>query len=250
MSDPDNRELSLALDDARLPGALAELGRGTVRSDVRLGGGLELTRFDARWPSLTAAASGRVRDDGAIEFTGRVDADLAGLGPALKISGMAGRATLTADGRGRAEAIEAAGAVRASRIQVRGAAVSDVELPFRLSRSSVRIERARARLGASLVSADASAAWKGTGPLTADSLARDTQVTADVRAPAARLEDLAPFLPAALQGRGELTLTARAEGTPRAWRGTGTLTSPLLQLGAGPLRQLRPRSRPIRRASR
>jgi autotransporter translocation and assembly factor TamB len=236
---PDNRELSLALDNARLPGALAELGPGTVRSDVRLGGGLEVTRFDARWPSLTAAASGRVRDDGAIEFTGRVDADLAGLGPALEISGMAGRATLTVDGSGRGEAIEAAGAARASAIQVRGAAVSEVELPFRVSRSSVRIERARARLGASRVSADASAAWKGTGPMTADSLAHDMQVTVDVRAPAARLEDLAALLPAALQGSGELALAARAEGTPRAWRGTGTLTSPLVRLGGGPLRQLR-----------
>jgi hypothetical protein len=54
-----------------------------------------------------------------------------------------------------------------------------------------------------------------------------------------RLEDLAPFLPAALQGRGELALAARAEGTPRAWRGTGTFTSPLVELAAGPLKQLR-----------
>src|SRR5262249_50512779 len=143
------------------------------------------------------------------------------------------------EARGRGDAIEAAGAVRAPRIQVGGLAVSDVELPFRLSRSSARIERAQAKLGASRITADGSAIWKGNGALTADSLARDTLVTADVRVPAARLQDLAPLLPAALGGRGEFAVTAHAEGTPRAWRGSGTLTSALLEASAGPLRQLR-----------
>ena len=240
LAGPDDRGLALALENARLPGPLAELGQGTVRSEMRLGGGgLELMRLDARWPRLTAVASGRAHGDGAIELSGRVDADLAGLGPLIGISGMMGRATLTADARGRGQAIEAAGAVRAPRIQVGGAPMTDVELPFRLSRSSLRIERAQARLGASRISADGSAMWKGRGTPTANWLASDAQVKAEIRAPAARLEDLAPLLPPALQGRGELALTARAEGTPRAWRGTGTLTSPLVELDGGPLRELR-----------
>jgi autotransporter translocation and assembly factor TamB len=237
---PDDRGLSLTLDNARLPGALAALGQGTVRSEIRLAGErLELARFDARWPHLTAMASGQAGGDGAVDIRARVDADLAGLGPAVGISAMAGRATLTAEARGRGEAIEVAGAVRAPRIQVGGTPVSEVELPFQLTRSSARIAQARARLGASRIAADGSATWNGTGAMTAESLARDTQVTAEVRAPAVRLEDLASLLPAALAGRGELALAVRAEGTPRAWRGAGTLTSPLLESRAGPLRQLR-----------
>ena len=80
---------------------------------------------------------------------------------------------------------------------------------------------------------------RADGPVTAQSLALGAQLKAEVRAPAARLEDLATLLPSALQGRGELALAARAEGTPRSWRGTGTLTSPLVELGPGPLRGLR-----------
>ncbi|HXJ80761.1 MAG TPA: translocation/assembly module TamB domain-containing protein, partial [Candidatus Methylomirabilis sp.] len=237
---PDHDGLSLALDNARLPGAMAGLGKGTVRSDVRLAaGGLELTRLDASWPALTASASGRAKDDGTIEFNSRIEADLAGLGPVIGMSGVTGRATLAAEARGSGEAIEVAGAVRAPGITVRGATVSDIELPFRVSRSSVRIERAKARLGTSRIAADASATWKGMGALTADSLARDTEMKVEVRAPATRLEDLAPLLPPALQGRGEFAVTARAAGTPRAWRGTGALTSALVELSAGPLRQLR-----------
>ena len=237
---PDDRGLSIALDNARLPGALAELGRGTARVAMRLdGGNVELSRFDARWPTLTAVASGRARADGSIEFTGRVDGDVSALGSALGVPGARGRVVLTADARGRRDAIEAEGLVRASRIELRGATVSDVELPLRFSRSTLRVERARATLGTSRVSADASVTWPDTGLTSAGSSARDVHVKAEVRAPATRLEDLAPLLPSALDGRGELAVTARGAGTPRAWRGSGTLTAPLVELPAGPLRQLR-----------
>ncbi len=240
LAGPENRGLSLALDNARLPGALAQIGRGSARADVRLDGRhFELKRLDAQWPGLVVTASGQAPGDGAIAFTGRADAELARLGPALGVSGIAGRVTLTADARGRGDAIEAAGAVRAPQIQFRGASVSDVQLPWQWSRSSLRLERAQAKLGMSRISADASATWAGSEPLTADSLAREARVKAEIRAPATRLEDLSPLLPSSLQGHGELTLMARAEGTPRAWRGAGTLTSPLAELGPGPLRQLR-----------
>ena len=115
--------------------------------------------------------------------------------------------------------------------------MSDVELPLRCPGRACAWRRARR--GSGRAGSRPTRARAGRGPLTADSLAREAQVKAEVRAPAARLEDLAPLLPSALQGRGELALAARAEGTPRAWRGTGTLTSPLVELGPGPLRQLR-----------
>ena len=234
---PENRGLTLALDNARLPGTLAELGRGSVKAEARLESGtLEVTRLDAQWPGLSAAGAGRARD-GGMEFSGRVDAELARLGAALGVREISGRATLSVNGRSRGEMVEAAGAVRAPQIRFRGATISDVDLPLRLSRSSVRLEKGQARLGTSRISTDASATW--TGPMTAESLASKTQLRAEIRVPAARLEDIAPLLPSALEGRGELVLSARAEGTPRAWRGTGTLTSALVELGPGPLRQLR-----------
>ncbi len=235
------RGLSIALDSARLPGQLSALGRGSAKADVKLdAGGFALTRFDAQWPKLTASASGHAQADGAIAFSGRADADLAGLGPALGFSGLGGRATLSADARGRTDAIEATGSLRAPRVEIRGAVLNDVDLPLRLARSSFRLERGRARLGASsAISAEASATWKGALPFDVESIRRDVQLGAEIGAPTARLEDVAPLLPEALRGRGELALAARAEGTPRAWKGTGTLTSPLLELGAGPVRQMR-----------
>jgi autotransporter translocation and assembly factor TamB len=238
--DPEGRGLSLALDNARLPGALGDIGRGGARGELRLAGGdVELTRLDAQWPGLVAAASGHVRGDGAIGLTGRVEAELARLAPAIGVTGIGGRATLTADARGRSDAIQATGSLRAPQIQLQGATVRDVELPLRLTRSSLRLEKGQARLGESRLGVDASATWPQTGPLTADTLARQTVIQAELRAPAVRLEDVAPLLPSAVQGRGQLALTARAEGTPGAWSATGTLTSPLMEIGPGPIRQLR-----------
>jgi autotransporter translocation and assembly factor TamB len=238
--DPERRGLSIALTNARLPGALGEIGRGEARAEVRLGGGdVELSQLDAQWPGLTAAASGRLQGDGAGALTARVESDLARLGPALGITGLGGRATLAADARGRSDALEAIGSLRAPQIQLPGATVNDLDLPLRLSRSSLRIENGQARLGESRLSADASATWPSSGPLTAEVLASQTQLRGELRAPAARLEDISPLLPAAARGRGALALTARGEGTPRAWRATGTLTSPLVEIGPGPLRQLR-----------
>ena len=184
-----------------------------AQAEVRLdGGNLELTRLGAQWPGLVVAASGHA-GDGAIAFTGRLDAELGRLGPALGVTGIGGRATLTVDARGRGEAIEAAGTVRAPQLQFRGASVSDVELPLRWSRSILRLEKGQARLGTSRISADASASWKS--PLTAESLARRGAASRprSARRPRAS-KTWHRFCHSALQGRGELALAARAEGTP------------------------------------
>ena len=233
--------LSLALGNALLPGRLADIGRGEAQAEVRLDGShVQLRRLEARWPGLTATASGHVGGDGALALTARVEAELTRLAP-FGAAGMDGRVTLTADARGRADAIEATGALRASRVQVHGATMSDVELPLRLTPSSLRLEKGRARVGTSQVSIDASATRPQARPFTADALADQTRVHAELRAPDARLEDIAPLLPRAAQGRGALSLSARADGTPSAWRATGAVTSPLLDLRPGPLRQLRAR---------
>ncbi len=231
-------DLSVALDNTRLPGALAELGRGTLRADVHLGNGaFMLRKFDARWPRLTAVASGQSGADGSIDFTAHAEVDLAGIGPALGIAGAQGRVALSADARGRRGAVEGAGSLRAPRIEIGGARVSDVEVPLRLSRSTLRMERAHATLGGSRVSADASATWTGT-ELTVASLTRDVRFAGALRAPSVRLEDVTPLLPPALRGRGDVALSARGEGTPSAWHGAGSLASQLVELPAGPLRRL------------
>src|SRR5262245_3145571 len=114
LAGPEPHTLSVALVNARLPGALGEIGRGEARAELRLDGAdVELSRLDAQWPGLTAGASGRLRGDGAVALTARVEGELARIGPALGVSGFAGRAMLTADARGRTDALEATGSLRA-----------------------------------------------------------------------------------------------------------------------------------------
>ena len=231
--------LSLLLSHALLPGRLGAVGRGEARAEVRLDGdGVELKGLRAQWPGLMATAAGHVGGEGALALTARLEAELAGLAP-LGVTGMDGRVTLSANALGRTDDIEATGALRASRIQLHGATVSDVELPLRLTRSSLHLEKGRARVGGSGLSIDARVTRTRDAPFTADALADQTLMHAELRALDVRLEDVAPLLPRAAHGRGALSLSARADGTPRAWRATGMLTSSVLDMGPGPLRQLR-----------
>jgi translocation and assembly module TamB len=201
-------------------------------------GNFELRQLDARWPKLTATATGQARADGSIGFGGRVDVDIGPLAAAVGMPGASGLVLLNIDVRGRSDAIAVAGSVRAPALDVRGATVTALAIPFRFSESTLRVERASARVGATRVSADASATWPATARMPADALRGDAQVRADIRATNARFEDLAPLLPAALNGRGEYALTVHGEGTLRRWRGTGTLNAPSIELPAGALRQL------------
>src|SRR5262249_43853717 len=236
--------LALAPDRARPPGTLASLGEGSARADARVDrAGLELTRLVATWPALSATAAGRAGDSG-VSIDARVEADLAKWRDAAA-NGVAGRATLSAALRGRRDALEVTGQLRAARIEVRGAALTDLEVPFRAARGTLRVDGAQARLGAGQIAGSATAAWT-SGAFTAESMRHDVRLTADPRAPAprlpelaARLEALAPFLPAAARGAGEFSVRAHAEGTPAAWRGTGSLAGARVDLGAAPLRQVR-----------
>ena len=191
LAGPEKQGLSLALDNARLPGALAELGRGAARADGAPR--WRRPRADAARRAVARTRGrglGPARGDGAIAFTGRVDAELARLGPALGVSGIGGRATLTADARGRGDAIEVTGAVRAPQIQVRGASVSDVELPLRLSRSSLRLEKGAGEardepdLGRRERDLDGSADGRLAGPRGADQ-GRDPRAGGAPRGPRA-----------------------------------------------------------------
>ena len=98
--------------------------------------------------------------------------------------------------------------------------------------------RRRGRIGASRIAADATATLPDGIPLTAAAISRGARFSAQARVAALRLEDIAALLPAAARGRGELAVTARAEGTGQAWRGTATLAASRAEVAATALRQV------------
>ena len=227
--------LAVALDNAPLPGALAALGRGALRADLRIAdSALEVKRLDGRWPGLVVGAAGRFGGDGAIALDVTSDADLA----ALPRAAAAGRASASLRVRGSLDALQATGELRAPRIQASGVVLSDVRLPLRFSPNVLHVADGQALLGGRRITLTGTAAWSGADVPTTRALAREVRVTADLRAPAVRLEELATLLPAPLHGRGDLALVAHVEGTPSRWRGTGTLSSAAAELAMGPLRRL------------
>ncbi len=234
----DPMQVAFVWDNARLPGALAEVGRGTARAELRgRGGDVELSRLDARWPGLSLVATGRASAAGLAAFRGEASADLARLsragGPAAT-----GTATAVVEARGPWSAIEATARLRAPALEVSGATVADVDVPLRLDRRTLRVEGARARVGSSRLAGDGTASVPDGTPLTPDGLSRALRFTAQARAPALRLEDVGPLLPSAARGRGELAVAARAEGTGQAWRGTATVTGSRAEVGGTVLRQV------------
>ena len=234
----DPMQVALAWDNARLPGALAEVGRGTAHAELRgRGDDVELSRLDARWPGLSLVASGHARAAGLAAFRGEASADLARLSRAGGAAA-AGTATAVVEARGPWNAIEATARLRAPALAVSGATVADVDVPLRLDRRTLRVEGARARVGSSQVTGDGTASVPDGTPLTLDGLSRAVRFTAQARAPALRLEDVAPLLPSAARGRGELALAARAEGTGQAWRGTATVTGSRAEVGGTLVRQI------------
>jgi autotransporter translocation and assembly factor TamB len=233
----DTAQLSLALESARLPGPLAALGRGLAHAELRAtAGAVELARFDAEWPGLSATATGRRNADGRIALDARAQAELAKLAAIAGAPAVAGRATVTTELRGHLDALEATGHMRVPRLDVAGVTASDVDVPFRLSGSTLSVERAQAVLGASRIAVDGRAAWAGTGALSTEALARDVRVAVDLRMPALRLEDLDPLLPSGARGHGEVAIRVHADGSFNSWRGTAAVDAPRLDLDAGPVR--------------
>ena len=227
--------LTVTLENARLPGALAELGRGAARADVRIaGGGIELKRLDGRWPGLVVGATGQVRGDGTVALDATGDADLA----PFSRNAVAGRGNLALKLRGSLDALEGTGHLQAPRLQASGVVLTDVNVPLRFTPNVLSIAEGHALLGGKRIAVVGTARWSGPEVPTTRAFSREVRFTAEVRAPSARFEDLSPLLPSALQGRGELAFSARVEGTPSKWRGNGTVSSPAAELAMGPLRRM------------
>jgi autotransporter translocation and assembly factor TamB len=233
--------LALALEEARLPGALAALGPGTARADVRLpGGGVEVARLTGTWPGVQAEAHGRAGSDATIRAGGRLVVDLRRVAHAaggLPVPGpLSGEVTMTLDARGRWDAPALQGELRSPALGVAGVTLSDVVVPFRAGDGTLRVDGAALALGGSRISVAGGAGWPPATPLSA--LARQARLAVDVRAPALRMADLEAWLPPALRGTGQLALAARVEGPPGSWRAVGTLASGELGLPGIPLREL------------
>jgi autotransporter translocation and assembly factor TamB len=240
----DGREgrLALALANARLPAALGALGRGTARVEARLSGDIvELTRAEARWPAINAEASGQFALDGPLALRGRLLADLGPVAAARRWGGVTGRAMLALEARGRWDAPDVAGRLEAPALGVAGTTLAGVEVPFRVVGKTLEVEWATAALGGSRATAGGTATWTGVGAPTPERLGRDLRGRLEVRVPAGRMEDLAPWLPTALRGSGRFDLAARLEGTPARWQGAGTLEATRLTLAHGDIAELRAR---------
>src|SRR5262249_18384133 len=105
-------QLALSLDSARLPGALAHLGPGTARAELRGGAELELARLEGQWPGLSLSATGRGGAAGLTAFRAQLSGDLARMVPP---GGPPATGTVSAmlQARGPWSALEASARVRA-----------------------------------------------------------------------------------------------------------------------------------------
>jgi autotransporter translocation and assembly factor TamB len=234
----DAEMLTLALENARLPGVLAELGRGTARADLRLAGAvLEVKRLDGRWPGLVVGAAGQIRD-GTIALDATADADLVQLPRGVVPGGLDGRASASVQLRGSVDAPEVTGRLHAPRMQASGVVLTDVSVPLRFTPNVLSVREGQALLGSRRIRLAGTAAWSGPDVPVMRAMGREPRITVEVQAPSVRLEDLTPLLPAPLQGRGDVAFTARVEGTPARWRGAGTLAAATAELAMGPLRRL------------
>jgi hypothetical protein len=222
-------QIRLSARETRLPGQLAALGPGTVDAEARADRGVfDIARGASSWPGLKLDATGRATVDGAATLHISATGEIARLAPLVGQSRAGGDATLEADLAGRWSDPTLTG-----RLELRAPFVADyradaVVLPFELTRHSLSLTAASARLGRSRVTASGTAAWPATA---SPAVASPETVRVDLTAHTddARLEDAGPWLPAAARGSGPVRATAQLKGTLASWRVTGQASSSALE---------------------
>lgn len=208
-----------------LPGALGSLGAGTAAGEARLGGGgLDVARLEATWPALHVRARGRATPAGAEGLLVSVTGDLARLAALAGRRDLAGEAVVDADVRGPWSAPHLAGHAELRNVGLGPVRLDRARLPFAYAARAVRVEGGEANLGSSVVELAGVARFPSDGALDAAGLRR-LRLEVQVRAPAARAEDLAAWLPADWPASGRFTVLARVEGTPDAWTAAGQARS-------------------------
>ncbi|HEX6209795.1 MAG TPA: translocation/assembly module TamB domain-containing protein [Methylomirabilota bacterium] len=223
--------LRLSADRVVLPAALAPLGAGTVRGEATIrDGGLDIAQLDAAWPGVSARVSGRATVDGAEALQGTLTADLGSVGQLAGWPDVAGAAVVSAEASGPWTAPRVAGRADVTSLQARGARLERARVPFAYADRALRVDGAEAGLGQSRVEVTALARLPAGVALGLDELRRALRVEADLRTTAARVEDLAAWLPEGWPAAGGFRLQARVDGTPQTWRVRGQATAPRLSV--------------------
>lgn len=213
-----------------LPGEAARLGTAAVSGQARLAAGrLDIERADGRWLAARLQLRGVVSADGPSDLHVEAEGDLAELTRPWGLA-VAGNASLAADLNGRWIDPAARGTARATSLTVAGVGLERAVLPFDLRERTLRVRDAEAGIGESRFMIDATASLPPGVPDAAG--LRRAHVKGQVRAPDARLEDAAPWLPAEWRGQGRLALTATITGTAEAWRAEGQVRADTLRLRA------------------
>ena len=152
------------LEDAQLPPPLDRMGRGAVRGEVRLSRtALEDVSLQARWPTWTLTADGRIPFEAPVALRSRLTADVAEVGRIGGLAGLAGQAVVSADVQGPWRTPTASGRIEVPTLTVAGQSLARVMVPFQFARSTVRIDRASALLGPDLIALDGGATWADGG---------------------------------------------------------------------------------------
>ena len=223
--------LRVAGERVTLPAALAPLGAGTVHAEAAIrAGGLDIAQLDAAWPLARVSVSGRATEAGAEGLQGTLTADLAAVGQLAGWPDVAGAAVVSAEARGSWSAPHVAGRADLTSVQARGARLERARVPFKYADRTLRVEGAEAGLGQSRVEVTGLAHLPAGVALGLDELRRALRVEADLRTTAARIEDLAAWLPEGWSAAGGFSLRARVDGTPEAWRARGEAAAPRLSV--------------------
>jgi translocation and assembly module TamB len=223
--------LRLSGERLTLPAALASLGAGTVRAEATIrDGGLDVTQLDAVWPAVRAHVSGRATADGAEALQSTLTADLAAVGTLAGWPDVAGAAVVSAETTGPWTDPRVAGRADLTSPSARGVRLERARVPFAYADRTVRIEGAEAGLGQGKVEVTGLARLPAGVALALDELPRALRVEAHLQATAARVEDLAAWLPEGWPASGAFNLRARVDGTPQVWRAQGEATAPRLDV--------------------
>ena len=214
-----------------LPWDLSRLGVGTVAVEGGLRNGmLEISRASGVWPGARIEATGPIAMEGPRGARVTLEADLDRVLPLWDVRQVGGRAQIAGVLGGPWENPVVTGQVRAPAITVAGTRIDSVELPFRIEDRVLTLTSADGVLGQSRVGVSGRFAWRIEGGGQAGTAIQSAPFSAEVRAPAARLEDLGRWLPPDWQGTGRLAVTARLEGTLAAWRGSGSVEAAALTI--------------------
>lgn len=217
-----------------LPDALSRIGLGSVEAEATFGrGGLEVHRATGRWRDIQADLNGTLSPQGPMAIHLTLGGDLATVTSLLGQKGVSGEVKLAAEATGRWDNPEIVGRLQAPIVELNGVQVRDIQVPFRYSDWTLQLDSTGLTLGQSRISTSGSLTLRGKTLGAFNSIGEDLRFQLAIRAPAARFEDLAIWLPPAWRGSGGFSLTGSVEGTPAAWQAAGLVEARALTVAKG-----------------